>query len=1224
MAYGSSLSGTSPGEINGLPKKVEYIGIKDLPSIQFRDDTPFSDNYFNIVEFPDTLTSGKNLFKLKASSRGLIKDTQIHLEVLDSNGDPIYYEPLDYFERDGTRVVTIHVTANTPPGRARVFLAARINEDPETGESIPYNKDWNSPDYINIPNLLWSRSITVAPNELNKSEIIFTEAPRLRVAEATVPYSQPTNIFNITKTKLADGITFDIREVTANQLVQTVEFNSFTQQNVIVESFEERLVTGYSRMEASAGFFSASMVGSVITVQNPRFVYEVINDRGFFADAASNILPVAQLTSTYPGPDLLDFLGSRNNTGSAANPGGGIHGNGVHQLSGSIGFIIQDVLSSTEANIVQISGLNENPNSSGVSGNSNGSFVVEVFLADDWSSATGGPASADGLIIRQWIGSPNVTASYIQPFETIMTAQTQSFAQITISDLEPKSGDVYKIRTLYKPGGMFGDFIDAGETIVEQVELLEDTASFEGTAAAGAFYNRIGVFDSVNDFETYFTQSLKHANHTPVILTPTLAADKLMGGIKLSPADNILPSASKNFASIHLKDKYLPTVQAGTRYTLEFKLLNIQDTDTVEYSDTFGWYGFELLNYIDRPHFQVYISGSKGSIIPDPETKNEYWDQTRLDDWSNSVTYGNTIRAIDVMTGFNIGSFNRNGNHPGGGVRYHAQLPNFGTGAPIFDGHPMGTRIAHIEANSPGEIQSISLNFTAKKTEPIDLSFVPFRGEWIIADVTIRTLKETGYTPNLAQINVRIPTQFKNTPLSFKFQYLDYLGRQADLESVAYPVIFNGDNTVIDGEFNLLSGSLFISNQIGSGLELAGAQSGFLRSIGYQSFQSASRTDQPGGFLMYSGSVLPNAPDNYQGVGLELVRDSASFFRFKTDGADAGLEIQTDKFFLGSETSQFISGSGGIFEISATNFTLSPEGNVTGSNMLLTGNARADILEYRNLTIDASNSGSYLNAYTYGGRDYYELDLSNDAAMFVRLDFSSDDILYPIAKINIPSGDIETRAQTVYIESADTNGIPIVALSQGSSDIDINIDSGDLLDNSFTTRTWNGTSYVNMYVLPHGCRMMCVRSKFDWKIQSLSDYSTATASFGAINISNNFSASNVSAETMVIGSTLTHMGDSNTKITFSDDDINLTVAGKTAIDLTWDGTGGGDTREITFNESHADFDVRIEGDTDVNLLFTDAGNDKVGIGTNSPDTKLHVNGTISASGYLGPVDGGSF
>ena len=127
------------------------------------------------------------------------------------------------------------------------------------------------------------------------------------------------------------------------------------------------------------------------------------------------------------------------------------------------------------------------------------------------------------------------------------------------------------------------------------------------------------------------------------------------------------------------------------------------------------------------------------------------------------------------------------------------------------------------------------------------------------------------------------------------------------------------------------------------------------------------------------------------------------------------------------------------------------------------------------------------------------------------------------------------------------------------------------------------------------------------------------------------SSGEVTANTIVVGSTITHANDSNTKITFSNDDINLTAAGKTAIDITYDGDGGGDTREITFNEGHADIDVRIEGDTDANLFFTDAGNEKVGIGTNSPGEKLEIVGNISASGTITAlssnivtIDGGSF
>ena len=45
---------------------------------------------------------------------------------------------------------------------------------------------------------------------------------------------------------------------------------------------------------------------------------------------------------------------------------------------------------------------------------------------------------------------------------------------------------------------------------------------------------------------------------------------------------------------------------------------------------------------------------------------------------------------------------------------------------------------------------------------------------------------------------------------------------------------------------------------------------------------------------------------------------------------------------------------------------------------------------------------------------------------------------------------------------------------------------------------------------------------------------------------------------------------------------------------------------IVFNEASADVDFRIEGNGDANMLVVDAGNDRVGIGTASPEGKLTV------------------
>lgn len=58
------------------------------------------------------------------------------------------------------------------------------------------------------------------------------------------------------------------------------------------------------------------------------------------------------------------------------------------------------------------------------------------------------------------------------------------------------------------------------------------------------------------------------------------------------------------------------------------------------------------------------------------------------------------------------------------------------------------------------------------------------------------------------------------------------------------------------------------------------------------------------------------------------------------------------------------------------------------------------------------------------------------------------------------------------------------------------------------------------------------------------------------------------------------------------------------------------TNNLVINEIGAVFNVRIEGDTDANLFYTDATNDKVGIGTISPAEKLDVVGKIKLSDNL--------
>jgi hypothetical protein len=57
----------------------------------------------------------------------------------------------------------------------------------------------------------------------------------------------------------------------------------------------------------------------------------------------------------------------------------------------------------------------------------------------------------------------------------------------------------------------------------------------------------------------------------------------------------------------------------------------------------------------------------------------------------------------------------------------------------------------------------------------------------------------------------------------------------------------------------------------------------------------------------------------------------------------------------------------------------------------------------------------------------------------------------------------------------------------------------------------------------------------------------------------------------------------------------------------------------TFNEAGADLDFRVETDDGVNTLFVDGGEDRVGIGTNTPGYTLDVQGGLNYSGSLTTV-----
>jgi hypothetical protein len=203
-----------------------------------------------------------------------------------------------------------------------------------------------------------------------------------------------------------------------------------------------------------------------------------------------------------------------------------------------------------------------------------------------------------------------------------------------------------------------------------------------------------------------------------------------------------------------------------------------------------------------------------------------------------------------------------------------------------------------------------------------------FSNETDISDLA----DEFGFTANIVTASFVLPTIHRNDRFDFKFEFINPSGYISKQTLEYRDVLFLGGNTYIGGEDNLITGSLYVAGATGTGVHISGkGNAAMIRSIGYEGFSKALQPGGKGGFVIYSGSVQPllNASENYSGVGIELVANSSSYFKYKT--ANGGLlDIKTEDFFLGGEN-QFISGNGGNIVISSSNFSINQAGNTAMS-----------------------------------------------------------------------------------------------------------------------------------------------------------------------------------------------------------------------------------------------------------------------------------------------------
>ena len=222
------------------------------------DDNPNS-TYFKVTEFADVFTGGKNGFLIEGSPY-LKETTEIKIQILDVNGDPIYYEPgngiPEYYE-GLSKLIAVYVYEDTPIGEAKITILGEaknyIDADGITQE-IP--DEWKS-----VYNLKWEKTFKVNRLLSNEDKVRFYKRPVVNITEIVKPIFS-----NVVAQKIQTGSVIG----TSQTPVAGQSLLNYTSP------------TSYLLTTVGNTFWTASVVDTYLEFSNLSYrplVTEIINDR---------------------------------------------------------------------------------------------------------------------------------------------------------------------------------------------------------------------------------------------------------------------------------------------------------------------------------------------------------------------------------------------------------------------------------------------------------------------------------------------------------------------------------------------------------------------------------------------------------------------------------------------------------------------------------------------------------------------------------------------------------------------------------------------------------------------------------------------------------------------------------------------------------------------------------------------------------------------------------
>ena len=193
--------------------RLEYISV-------FLEDRRTLSQYFNLTEYPDTLTGGKNAF-LIAGTDYLEPNTEVQIQIRDAKGNVVYTEssdgsPTEYYEGI-SKVVAAYVYPNdsvlqakdaTAYGPCTIVILGELKYYDNNGSKTEVPEIWKGK-----YNVRWVGTANINPALANTTRVRFFFRPQATITEILKP------IYSVSGTSVtASAITASYANIRLNRL----------------------------------------------------------------------------------------------------------------------------------------------------------------------------------------------------------------------------------------------------------------------------------------------------------------------------------------------------------------------------------------------------------------------------------------------------------------------------------------------------------------------------------------------------------------------------------------------------------------------------------------------------------------------------------------------------------------------------------------------------------------------------------------------------------------------------------------------------------------------------------------------------------------------------------------------------------------------------------------------------------------------------------------------